>query len=320
MKQEIARLSRGVLFAEAAFYKKRLSEVQLQWEASLDEIASQQAIEEELIRDRNHFLQISEEITAEAANLREQLSASETSLHHWKEKSLTIQSEVNILKEKNAQLNGTISTWEQEVSALTDENDTLREWYDRIKTDALKKDEKLLNQQAHIEDLRKALCRSEDSKNDLFKSLITKTEQFEELVSERTIALTSLERAKEQLKVAEIEKMTFIKEMMAGIQQEMKDYEWLMESRFGDIDQKRKEQEGRLDDIEALQILGIQRQHVFMQELIEETDRRFYDEIQSIRSTNHSLSSQVQELKGMIEHHRRRQIKSSSIRTLKSES
>lgn len=315
MKQEIARLSRGALFAEAAFYKKRLSEVQLQWEASLDEIASQQAIEEELIKDRNHFFQISEEITAEAANLREQLSASETSLHQWKEKSLTIQGEVNILMEKNAQLNGTISTRELEVSALTDENDALREWYDRIKTDALKKDEKLLNQQAHIEDLRKALGRSEDSKNDLFKSLITKTEQFEKLVSERTIALTSLERAKEQLKVAEIEKMTFIKEMMAGFQEEMKDYEWLMESRFGDIDQKRKEQEGRLDDIEALQILGIQRQHVFMQELIEETDRRFYEEIQSIRSTNHSLSSQVQELKGMIEHHRRRQIKPSSTRT-----
>ncbi|GLI83155.1 hypothetical protein ANABIO32_08450 [Rossellomorea marisflavi] len=308
------------MFAEAAFYKKRLSEVQLQWEASLDEIASQQAIEEELIKDRNHFFQISEEITAEAANLREQLSASETSLHQWKEKFLTIQGEVNILNEKNAQLDGTISTRELEVSALTDENDALREWYDRIKTDALKKDEKLLNQQAHIEDLRKALCRLEDSKNDLFKSLITKTEQFEKLVSERTIALTSLERAKEQLKVAEIEKMTLIKEMMAGIQQEMKDYEWLMESRFGDIDQKRKEQEERLDDIEALQILGIQRQHVFMQELIEETDRRFYEEIQSIRSTNHSLSSQVQELKGMIEHHRRRQIKPSSIRTSKSES
>ena len=320
MKQEVARLSRGALFAEAAFYKKRLSEVQSQWEISLEEIEAQQAIEDDLIRDRNHYFHKSEENAMETRRLREQQLTTESSLQEWKEKSFTLLAEINALKEKNTHLILALSEQKQETSALSDENDTLKEWYDRIKTDALKKDEKLLNQQAHIDDLRSALSHSEDSKNALFTSLLMKTEQFEELVSERSMALSSLQQAKERLKEAEIEKMALIKEMMTGIHQEMKDYEWLMESRFGDIDQKRKEQEGRLDDIEALQILGIQRQHVFMEELIEETDRRFFEEIQSIRSTNHSLSSQVQELKGMIEHHRRRQIRLKSLGASKSES
>ncbi|KML06535.1 hypothetical protein VL06_10610 [Rossellomorea marisflavi] len=320
LKLEIARLSRGALFAEAAFYKKRLSEVQSQWETSQEEIEAQQAIEEDLIRDRNHYFHKSEENAMESRNLREQLLTTESSLQEWKEKSFTLLAEVNALKEKNAHLILALSEREQEASALSDENDTLKEWYDRIKTDALKKDEKLLNQQAHIDDLRNALAHSEDSKNALFTSLLMKTEQFEELVSERTIALSTLQQAKERLKEAEIEKMTIIKEMMLGIQQEMKDYEWLMESRFGDIDQKRKEQEDRLDEMEALQLLGIQRQHVFMQELIEETDRRFFEEIQTIRSTNHSLSSQVQDLKTMIEHHRRRQVRPKYLGATKSES
>lgn len=173
-------------------------------------------------------------------------------------------------------------------------------------------------QQQHISDLNAALSHSENTKKELFQTLLSKAEELEKLMAERQHTLDALEFSKNHLIEAEQEKLHYMKDFLSQFHQHMEENEWWLSSQFADIDHQRKKQDKRIGDIEQSHELHFTLQKEdFDGKFIEVEERflAFIEEVENIRDHNARLTHNLFELKRLVESQKRSQTRMINQRT-----
>jgi len=246
----------------------------------------------------------------ERDSLRQQLHQEESQLQ---EKSITIiELEKKLLQSENElnTLSLSLSKLEESHTKSSTENETLLKENQTLLQRNQSLNTKVLSQQQHISDLNAALAHSEETKKEMFYSLISKTEELEKLMSERKHALDSLQFAKDQLVEAEKQKMEYIKTFISEYQKQFEENEWWFSTQFADIDQRSKQQDERIEAVEQEQELNFIHQNEVLMEKFEEVEQRFIEfieEVDSIRDQNSKMTHNLFELKRMVENQKRSQ-------------
>ncbi len=158
--------------------------------------------------------------------------------------------------------------------------------------------------------MNSALAYSEETKKEMFYNLISKTEELEKLMSERKHTLDTLQLAKDQLIEAEKEKMKYLKTFISQYQKHFEENEWWLSSQFADIDQRRKQQDERIEAVEQEQEIHFTLQNEVLEGRFEQVEQRFIaflEEVDSIRDYNSKLTHNLFELKRLVENQKRSQ-------------
>jgi chromosome segregation ATPase len=224
-------------------------------------------------------------------------------INELEKKLLQSENELNTLSLSLSKLEESHTKSSTENETLLKENQTLLQRNQSLNT-------KVLSQQQHISDLNAALAHSEETKKEMFYSLISKTEELEKLMSERKHALDSLQFAKDQLVEAEKQKMEYIKTFISEYQKQFEENEWWFSTQFADIDQRSKQQDERIEAVEQEQELNFIHQNEVLMEKFEEVEQRFIEfieEVDSIRDQNSRMTHNLFELKRMVENQKRSQ-------------
>ncbi|MGM0863446.1 MAG: hypothetical protein ACQEWF_02065 [Bacillota bacterium] len=246
----------------------------------------------------------------ERESLRQQLHHKESLLQ---EKAITI----NELEKKHLQsenelnsLSLSLSKLEESHNKASTENETLLKENQTLLQRNQSLNTKVHSQQQHISDLNSALAHSEETKKEMFYSLISKTEELEKLMSERKHTLDSLQFAKDQLVEAEKQKMEYIKTFISEYQKQIEENEWWFSTQFADIDQRSKHQNERIEAVEQEQELHFIHHNEVLMDKFEEVEQRFIEfieEVDSIRDQNSRMTHNLFELKRMVENQKRSQ-------------
>ncbi|WRP08537.1 hypothetical protein U9J35_10380 [Rossellomorea aquimaris] len=246
----------------------------------------------------------------ERNSLRQQLHQKESllqekaiSINELEKKLLQSENELNALSLSLSKLEESHTKSSTENETLLNENQTLLQLNQSLNT-------KVHSQQQHISDLNAALAHSEETKKEMFYSLISKTEELEKLMSERKHTLDSLEFAKNQLVEAEKQKMEYIKTFISDYQKQFEENEWWFSTQFADIDQRSKQQDERIEAVEQEQELRFIHQNEALMEKFEEVEQRFIEfieEVDSIRDHNSIMTHNLFELKRLVENQKRSQ-------------
>ncbi|MFI8574587.1 hypothetical protein ACIGEL_02655 [Rossellomorea aquimaris] len=246
----------------------------------------------------------------ERDSLRQQLHHKErllqekaTSINELEKKLLQSENEHNNLSLSLSKLEESHNKSSTENETLLNENQTLLQLNQSLNT-------KIDSQQQHISDINAALAHSEDTKKEMFYSLISKTEELEKLMSERKHTLDSLQFAKDQLVEAEKQKMEYIKTFISEYQKQFEENEWWFSTQFADIDQRSKQQDERIEAVEQEQELHFIHQNEALMDKFKEVEQRFIEfieEVDSIRDHNSIMTHNLFELKRLVENQKRSQ-------------
>jgi len=246
----------------------------------------------------------------ERDSLRQQLRHKETllqekaiSINELEKKLFQSENELNSLSLSLSKLEESHNKSSTENVTLLNENQTLLQLIQSLNT-------KVHSQQQHISDINAALAHSEETKKEMFYSLISKTEELEKLLSERKHTLDSLQFAKDQLVEAEKQKMEYIKTFISEYQKQFEENEWWFSTQFADIDQRSKQQDERIEAVEQEQELHFIHQNEALMEKFKEVEQRFIefiDEVDSIRDHNSIMTHNLFELKRLVENQKRSQ-------------
>ncbi|MHA7135682.1 hypothetical protein ACRTEV_00215 [Rossellomorea arthrocnemi] len=246
----------------------------------------------------------------ERDSLRQQLHHKErllqekaTSINELEKKLLQSENEHNNLSLSLSKLEESHNKSSTENETLLNENQTLLQLNQSLNT-------KIDSQQQHISDINAALAHSEDTKKEMFYSLISKTEELEKLMSERKHTLDSLQFAKDQLVEAEKQKMEYIKTFISEYQKQFEENEWWFSTQFADIDQRSKQQDERIEAVEQEQELHFIHQNEALMDKFKEVEQRFLEfieEVDSIRDHNSIMTHNLFELKRLVENQKRSQ-------------
>lgn len=246
----------------------------------------------------------------ERDSLRQQLHHKETllqekaiSINELEKKLFQSENEHNNLSLSLSKLEESHNKSSTENETLLNENQTLLQLNQSLNT-------KIDSQQQHISDINAALAHSEDTKKEMFYSLISKTEELEKLMSERKHTLDSLQFAKDQLVEAEKQKMEYIKTFISEYQKQFEENEWWFSTQFADIDQRSKQQDERIEAVEQEQELHFIHQNEALMDKFKEVEQRFIEfieEVDSIRDHNSIMTHNLFELKRLVENQKRSQ-------------
>ncbi|MGG1630657.1 hypothetical protein [Rossellomorea sp. NRS-1567] len=246
----------------------------------------------------------------ERDSLRQQLHHKETllqekaiSINELEKKLFQSENELNSLSLSLSKLEESHNKSSTENVTLLNENQTLLQLNQSLNT-------KVHSQQQHISDINAALAHSEETKKEMFYSLISKTEELEKLMSERKHTLDSLQFAKDQLVEAEKQKMEYIKTFISEYQKQFEENEWWFSTQFADIDQRSKQQDERIEAVEQEQELHFIHQNEALMEKFKEVEQRFIEfieEVDSIRDHNSIMTHNLFELKRLVENQKRSQ-------------
>lgn len=239
----------------------------------------------------------------ESDSLRQQLQEKAISINELEKKLLQSENERNSLSLSLSKLEESLNESSIENETLLKDNQTLLQRNQSLNT-------KGHSQQQHISDLNAALAHSEETKKEMFYSLISKTEELEKLMSERKHTLDSMQFAKDQLVEAEKQKMEYIKTFINEYHKHFEENEWWLSTQFADIDQRSKHQEERIEAVEQEQELHFIHQNEVLMEKFEEVEQRFnefIEEVDSIRDHNSKMTHNLFELKRMVEIQKRSQ-------------
>ncbi|MGE6753018.1 hypothetical protein ACQKFO_06195 [Rossellomorea sp. NPDC071047] len=260
--------------------------------------------------DRNNLALSMSRLDEERDSLRQQLHKKEDLLqeksiinNELEKKHLQSENELNNLSLSLSKVEESHNKSTLENETLLKENQTLLQRNQSLNT-------KVHSQLQHISDLNAALAHSEETKKEMFYSLISKTEELEKLMSERKHTLDSLQFAKDQLVEAEKQKMEYIKTFISEYQKQFEENEWWFSTQFADIDQRSKQQDERIELVEQEQELHFIHQNEVLMEKFEEVEQRFIEfieEVDSIRDHNSRMTHNLFELKRMVENQKRSQ-------------
>jgi hypothetical protein len=311
LKKIIQKIKESHLYAEADYYKGVIQKKEQEIEDLYTQIKINETTEQELIMERNKFKEGKEKLEEEVLFLHHALhdkeSLIETQGQHMKalEKGLLqLEFENNNLKQEMAQL-------EDLNMKLSSQNDQLLKDNKNLVTKSERLKSQTKSQKLHINDLNNALVNSEETKKEVFFNLLSKTEELEKLIAERTHMIQSLEDAKEQLIQAEKQKMQFIKDMLLQYQKTIEENEWWFSAQFADIDTRTQKQEERIDLIEYEHEVQFKEQNENILSRFKDVEGKFSDfisEIESIRDSNDKMSQNLFDLKRLVEHQKRTQM------------
>ncbi|MGF3102660.1 hypothetical protein [Rossellomorea sp. DUT-2] len=282
-------------------------------ESLLEQGETVKELEKKLVQtevERKNLALSMSRLDEERDSLRQQLYHKErllqekaTSIYELEKKLLHSENELNSLSLSLSKLEESHNKSSTENKTLLNENQTLLQLNQSLNT-------KVHSQQQHISDINAALAHSEETKKEMFYSLISKTEELEKLMSERKHTLDSLQFAKDQLVEAEKQKMEYIKTFISEYQKQFEENEWWFSTQFADIDQRSKQQAERIEAVEQEQELHFIHQNEALMEKFKEVEQRFIEfieEVDSIRDHNSIMTHNLFELKRLVENQKRSQ-------------
>ncbi|TMU87692.1 hypothetical protein FGG79_06145 [Bacillus sp. BHET2] len=310
LNKTIRSLKSSYLYAENEYHKAELKKVQEELKLALLRIEENDTVERELIVDRNLFKEGKEKVESQVHSLHDALHGKEELLQQQQVNKNELEQELLSNGLELRQLSQKITELKKNQQELFSKNQALLE--ENIlhlrKSDSLKSE--LQSKNLHISDLNSALAHSEDTKKEMFYNLISKTEELEELISERKHTLDSLQFAKDQLIEAEKQKMEYLKTFISQYQKHFEENEWWLSSQFADIDQRTKQQDERIEAVEQEQENHFSLQSEVLEGRFKQVEQRFLNfitEVDSIRDYNSILTHNLLELKRLMESQRRSQ-------------
>ncbi|MGG4169880.1 hypothetical protein [Rossellomorea vietnamensis] len=317
MKSEIENLNKTIrtlkssyLYAENEYHKEQLQKAQEELTLAYRRIDENETVERELIKDRNLFKEGKEKLESQVSALHDALHGKDELLQQSQVSKNDLQQELLSIKLEKKQISQRITEIEKDQQDLFSKNQSLLE--ENIlhlrKIDSLNSE--LQGKKLHISDLNSALVHSEDTKKEIFFTLIAKTEELEKALSERKHTLDSLQLAKEHLIQAEKQKMEYIKTFISQYQKHFEENEWWLSSQFADIDQRTKLQDERIDAVEQEQEIHFTLQNEVLEGKFAQVEQKFVDfleEVDSIREYNLTLTHSLLELKRLVESQKRSQ-------------
>ncbi|MCA1053592.1 hypothetical protein LCM10_01235 [Rossellomorea aquimaris] len=317
LQSEIHRLMKTIddiknsySYAAATHYKEVIRKKDEEIEQLATQIRVNETTEQELVLERNRFKEGKEKTEAEILVLHDLLhekeKRSEDQIHRINE----LEKELLQLKLEKQHLSQSLSETEESNRERAAQNDLLLKDNNQLINKAEGMKAQIKSQKAHINDLNRAVIESEKTKKEIIVLLTSKTEELERLVAERKHTITSLEHAKEQLIMAEKEKMEFIKNIIHQYEKTIEDNEWWFGAQFADIDKRSKEQEQKMERMEGEQEERYTKQQDEFFSKFQEVEEKFHQfigEMDSLKQGNEEMTNQLFQLKHLMTKQKRDQ-------------